>query len=166
MSDSDERDKQSGLPPGGLSLGGLGADDVDRSLGAEPEPEAEATDVPADPEQLALPRGALVAFRKSGGLRFSSRGVTVTRTGWIEPMEGTAGRRRHMTPEALTTLERLLLQSGLTRAGLRKAGATRDGYSYEIAARVGGKLRHVELSDPVPEEQERLVRVLSRLLPS
>jgi hypothetical protein len=163
MSDSDQRDPQSGLPPGGLDLGGLGADDVDRTLG-EPAA-AEPPEAPADPERLALPRSALVAFRKSGGFRFTSRGVTVTRTGWVEPLEGTPGRRRHMTDEALATLERLLLQSGLTRAGLRKDSATRDGYSYEIAARVGGKLRHVELSDPVPDEQERLVRVLSRLLP-
>jgi hypothetical protein len=151
-------DEQSGLPPGGLNLGDLSADDVDRSLGAGP-------DEGADPEALELPRSALLAFRKSGGLRFTSRGILVTRTGWVEPLEGSRGRRRHMTPEALATLERLLLQSGLTRLPANQSGATRDGYSYEIAARVGGKLRRIELSDPVPDQQERLVRVLNRLLP-
>lgn len=154
---SDEQNNQGGLPPGGLSLGGLKPGEFDTSLGGDETPPAE--------ERLALPRGALVAFRKSGGMRFSSRGVVVTRSGWVEPMAGTPGRRRRITPGARAALERLLLQSGLSRAGQPAAGATRDGYAYEIAARVGAKVRSVELHDPVPEDQRRLVRVLSRLLP-
>jgi hypothetical protein len=120
MSDPEERDQQTGLPPDGLSLGGLGADDVDRTLGT-------GDVAPPDDEALALPRGALVAFRKSGGLRFSSRGIVVRQSGWVEPMEGTPGRKRRITAEALATLERLLLQSGLTRVSHRKGRATRDG---------------------------------------
>lgn len=169
MSDSDEQKQQSGLPPGGFSLGGLKPGEFDTSLSGEAAGEEEHArtypgQVPGE-ERLALPRGALVAFRKSGGMRFTSRGVVVTKSGWIEPMEGTSGRRRHLTPEALAVLERLLLQSGLTRVSQQAAGATRDGYAYEIAAHVGGKVRSVELHDPVPEEQRRLVRVLNRLLP-
>lgn len=162
MSDPDEQDGTGPLPPGGLSLGGLGAD-ADRSLNAgdeTPPPEE-----PAGDEALALPRGALVAFRKSGGLRFSSRAIVVRRSGWVEPMAGTPGRRRRITEEALATLERLLLQSGLTRVSHRKGRGTADGYSYEIAAHLAGKERQLTLDDPVPAEQERLVRVLQRLLP-
>lgn len=156
MSDHEEKER-AGLPPGGLPLGGLAAGGFDSSLGGD---EAAPAGGP-----LELPRGALVAFRKSGGLRFSSRGVVVTRGGWVEPMAGTAGRRRHITPEALAVLERLILRSGLTRVGQGPAPATRDGFAYEIAAHVAGRARSVELHDPVPEGQERLVQVLTRLLP-
>ncbi|GAB4428101.1 MAG: hypothetical protein OHK0015_10700 [Chloroflexi bacterium OHK40] len=161
MSDPEERENQTGLPPGGFSLGGAASGEYEGSL-KPAEPDAGQ----ANAEQLALPRGGLVAFRKSGGLRFSSRGIVVRRSGWVEPLEGTPGRRRHMTDEALRVLERLLLQSGLTRVSHRKRQATPDGYSYEITARVGGRLCQVTLDDPVPAEQERLVRVLNRLLPA
>src|SRR5687768_16412572 len=129
MSDPEEREEQGGIPEGGLSLGGLGAGEFDTSLGGAEQPIDEA---------LPLSRGALLAFRKSGGLRFSSRGVVVLRSGWVEPLAGTEGRRRHITPEALAVLERLLLTSGLTRVSHQKRKPTPDGYSYEIAAHVGG----------------------------
>jgi hypothetical protein len=158
MSDPDEREEQGGIPEEGLSLGGLRAGGFDTSLGGEPAEQQGG-------EALPLSRGALVAFRKSGGLRFSSLGVVVLRSGWVEPQPGSEGRRRHITPEALAVLERLILTSGLTRVSHQKRRPTPDGYSYEIAAHVAGRPRFVELSDPVPDEQERLVRVLSRLLP-
>jgi hypothetical protein len=164
MSDPDKRDQRSGLPEGGLSLGGRGEGDFDTSLNTPEEPAAPPPD-DAGEEQLALPRNALVAFRKSGGLRFSSRGIVVLRNGWVEPEQGTEGRRRHMSDDAMAILERLILSSGLTRISHRKHKATPDGYAYEIAARIGGKLRNVELQDPIPAEQEKLLRVLSRLLP-
>ncbi len=159
MSDPEEREEQSGIPEGGLSLGGLREGEFDTTLGGsagQEQPTAEA---------LPLPRSALLAFRKSGGLRFSSRGIVVLRSGWVEPLPGTEGRRRHITPEALAVLERLLLTSGLTRVSQQQRQPTPDGYSYEIAAHLGGRPRYVELYDPVPAEQERLVRVLNRLLP-
>jgi hypothetical protein len=167
MSDPDEREEQGGIPDGGLSLGGLGAGGFDTSLGGAEPPAAPAGEAPepAAGGELPLSRGALLAFRKSGGLRFSSRGVVVLRSGWVEPLPGTEGRRRHITAEALAVLERLLLTSGLTRVSHQKRKPTPDGYSYEIAAHVAGKPRFVELNDPVPDEQERLVRVLNRLLP-
>lgn len=165
MSDPDEQEQTGGLPPGGFSLGGLSGE-ADRSLNAgDGELETSAPDASTGDEALELPRGALVAFRKSGGLRFSSRGIVVGRGGWVEPMEGTVGRKRRITDEALATLERLLLQGGLARASYRKRSATPDGYAYELTARVAGKLRRVTLEDPLPDEQERLVRVLQRLLP-
>jgi hypothetical protein len=89
----------------------------------------------------------------------------VRRSGWVEPAEDTPGRRRRITDEALATLERLLLQSGLARIGHQKRRPSADGYSYAIAAHIAGKERQVLLEDPVPEAQERLVRVLQRLLP-
>lgn len=159
MSDPEEEREQPAIPAAGIPLGGLAAGAYDTTLGDTRPAEA------APPGELTLPGGALVAFRKSGGLRFSSRGVVVYRNGWVVPLAGSAGRARHLKADALQVLERLILRSGLARVPASSAGATRDGYSYEIVARVGGKLYQVELSDPVPAAQARLVQVLTRLLP-
>jgi hypothetical protein len=175
MSDPDEP-KPRGFPAEGVSLGGLGADGYDRSLtpgdedaGLEPEGEGPGRPPaarPGDEDDLALPRGGLVAFRKSGGLRFTSRGITVYRTGWVVPLEGTEGRPRHMTDEALQALEALLLHSGMSRRRHEKAAGSRDGYYYEITARYGGRTRYAEVADgAIPEELRRLIDVLQRLMP-
>lgn len=160
MSDPEEEREQPAIPAAGIPLGELAAGTYDTTLGT-----AQPAGAPA-PGDLTLPGGALVAFRKSGGLRFSSRGVVVYRNGWVVPLAGTEGQRRHLRPGARRALAGLILRSGLTRVPVRSDSATRDGYSYEIVARVGGRLRSVELSDPVPAAQARLVQVLTRLLPS
>lgn len=177
MSDPEQPERQPGLPPSGVSLGGLGAGEYDRTLyaedtergleaeGAEPGPPP-ALSPHSDDEKLALPRGGLVAFRKSGGLRFSSRGFVVYRSGWVIPLAGTEGRPRHMTAEAREALEAMLLRSGMSRTHHRKARGTRDGYSYEITARYGGRTRYAEVEDgAIPDELRRLIDVLQRLMP-
>ncbi len=160
MSDPEEEREQPAIPAAGIPLGGLAAGAYDTTPGGVRPADA------APPGDLTLPGSALVAFRKSGGLRFSSRGIVVYRNGWVVPLAGTEGPRRHLRPGARRALVGLILRSGLTRVPARSGGATRDGYSYEIVARVGGTLRSVELSDPVPAAQARLVQVLTRLLPS
>lgn len=111
-----------------------------------------------------LPRSALVAFRRSGGLRFSSRGVLIYRNGWIAPLSAPKKRTRHLGPAALLRLKRQLLRSRLNRAPAAVGSATRDGYSYEIVTRIGSREYVVELSDPLPPTQARLARMLSRWL--
>lgn len=178
MSDPHEPEQRPDLPPEGISLGGLTEGGFDRSLkagapGEAPEggtaeaagesPPAET--VAADEDRLGLPRGGLVAFRKSGGLRFTSKGFVVFRSGWVVPLEGTAGRPRQITAEAREALEGLLQTSGLSRTR-RKARATPDGYSYEITARYGGRTRYAEAADgAIPKELHRLIEVLQRLMP-
>lgn len=178
MSDPQEPEQQPSLPPGGLSLGGLGAGEYDTSLraGADEEDGLEAegaetgapprASVPGDEERLALPRGGLVAFRKSGGLRFTSRGIVVYRSGWVVPLEGTEGRPRHMTAEAREALEALILRSGMSRKHHQKTRGARDGYAYEITARYGGRTRYAEAEDgAIPDGLRRLIEVLQRLMP-
>lgn len=182
MSDPQEPEQrpeeQPAFPAAGVSLGGLGAGEFDTSLragddeeggleaeGAEPGRPPRAT-VPSDEDRLSLPRGGLVAFRKSGGLRFTSRGFVVYRSGWVVPLEGTEGRPRHMTSEAREALEALLLRSGMSRRHHQKARGTRDGYGYEITARYGGRTRYAEAEDgAIPDELRRLIEVLQRLMP-
>lgn len=179
MSDPNQPEERPAFPAAGISLGGLGADGFDTSLsgadddeatgleaeGAEPGKPPRAS-VPSDEDKLALPRYGLVAFRKSGGLRFTSRGFVVYRSGWVVPLEGTDGRPRHMTAEALAALEAMLLRSGMSRKHHRKTTGTRDGYFYEITARYGGRTRYAEAEDgTIPDELRRLIEVLQRLMP-
>jgi hypothetical protein len=175
MSDTERPEGPADFPAEGVSLGGLEAGEFDRTLGAgdeglEPEGAEEGRPPaapPSDADDLGLPRGGLVAFRKSGGLRFRSRGVAVYRSGWVVPLTGTAGKPRRMTAEALGALEALVTQSGLGRKRLAKTAAgARDGYFYEITARFGGRTRYAETADgAIPEDLGRLIAVLQRLLP-
>lgn len=174
---SDPTEEQPRLPAGGVSLGGLGAGDYDSTLSAgeddaaELEEEGAETGAPpksavaSDEDKLTLPRYGLVAFRKSGGLRFTSRGFVVYRSGWVVPLEGTDGRPRRMTAAAREAVEAMLLRSGMSRTH-RKSSGTRDGYAYEITARYGGRTRYAEYHDgAIPEEMRRLIEVLQRLMP-
>lgn len=177
MSDPERPEGPPGFPAEGFSLEGAAAGGFDRTLGAgdedaglEPEGAEEGMSPPplppGDEDQLRLPRGGLVAFRKSGGLRFTSRGVVVYRSGWVVPLAGSGGRPRRMTAEALGALESLVTRSGLGRKRPAPAGATRDGYAYEITVRYGGRTRYAEAATgAIPENLGRLIEVLERLLP-
>jgi len=168
MSDTDEtRERPAGLggsiPAGGFDLGGLAAGEYDTTLGphgagrAEPEPD----------DRLILPRGALVAFRKSGGLRFTSRTCVVYRSGRVEreSLPEGPGRPEYLTPAELRRLWRLVLRAGLGRLARLPGRPSPDGYGYEIAARFGRTARYVTFDEwRVPAAATLLVRALTRLL--
>ncbi len=156
---SDETEEPA-VPSEGIQLGGAPAGGYDTRLSASPAPEG------ADEDRLRLPRNGLIAYRKSGGLRFTSRAIIVYRNGWVMPLDGAEGRPRRLGPAALARLEGLILRSELTRAPRDTRSATRDGYSYEIVTRVGNRECAVVLSDPVPAAQARLVAMLNALLPA
>lgn len=156
---SDETEEPA-VPPEGIKLGGALAGGYDTRLSASRAPEG------ADEDRLRLPRNGLIAYRKSGGLRFTSRAIIVYRNGWVMPLDGAEGRPRRLGPAALARLEGLILRSELTRVPRNTRSATRDGYSYEIVTRIGRQEYAVELSDPVPAAQARLVAMLNALLPA
>lgn len=159
MSDKTE---EPAVPPEGIKLGGALAGGHDTRLSASQGPAGGA----GDDDRLRLPRNGLIAYRKSGGLRFTSQGITVYRDGRVLPLEGAEERPRRLSAVELARLERLILRSELTRAPRNRSSATRDGYSYEIATRIGNREWAVELSDPVPAAQARLVETLNALLPA
>jgi hypothetical protein len=152
MSDPHTPDEQPDLPHEGLALG---AGEHDTGLG------------PSADDELPAPRDALVAFRKSGGMRFTSRAIVVYRNGWVVPIEGTEGARpRHLGAEAMARLSRLVLRSGLARH--RPAGVLQppDRYAYAIVAYVGRSLRRAAAVDgAIPADLAPLIAALSRLLP-
>jgi hypothetical protein len=156
MSDPNQPGDHPGPPPSGFALGdAVGAGEYDTSL-SQPAPTGDG---------LIVPRDALLAFRKSGGLRFSSRAIVVYRNGWVVPSEGAVGKRRYLGDDALAKLANLALRSGLARhksTGMRQPP---DSYAYAIAVRIGRRVRRAEVTDgSIPAELAALIRTLSRLL--
>jgi hypothetical protein len=135
---------------------------------------------PAKPDEpLRLPKGAFVAMRKSGGLRFSSRLLIVLRDGRIVRLveagavdaEGDRRSRARRRPSRLTREQISQLRITLARSGLDqvrqsgRAAQNPDAYAYEIVARVGRKVQSVELLDgSIPEALQPLVRGLNGYL--
>ncbi|MBX0328486.1 hypothetical protein K2Z83_12440 [Oscillochloris sp. ZM17-4] len=151
MSDPNQPDAQMSF-----SLGGLGAGEYDTDL-HQPAPND------AD-ERLELPRGALIAFRRSGGLRFTTREITVYRDGRVI-REGGAARPAHLRDDQLAQLAHMALRARLARHGAAGTRQTPDGYAYEVAARIGRRVRRAEVQDgAIPAELAPLIRALVRLL--
>ncbi|MCS6880363.1 MAG: hypothetical protein RMK84_05630 [Oscillochloridaceae bacterium] len=159
---SDETEEPA-VPAESIKLGGALAGGHDTRLSESQT--SEGAGAGAD-DRLRLPRNGLIAYRKSGGLRFTSRGIIVYRNGRVLPLEGAQGNPRRLSAAEVARLERLILRSELTRAPRDQRSATRDGYGYEIVTRIGNREWAVELSDPVPTAQARLVRALNALLPA
>src|SRR5438046_1482405 len=104
--------------PGVLSQGDAGSAPV-KGLGGLRKPEQSGTTSPAPvpsapgDEQLALPDGGIVAMRRSGGFRFTSRQVTVYQDGTVEVKDAAPGSRKVPTTwklrdKELASLYRLL----------------------------------------------------------
>ena len=125
-------------------------------------------------EPLTLPKGAIVSMRKSGGLRFTSRTVTVHRDGQITHSSTTVARGHskgapsRLTNDELSKLKIVVSKAGLDAPATRKIGTPRqqpDAHAYEIVARAGTKQTAVEVFDgSIPESIKPLIRELSRLM--
>lgn len=124
---------------------------------------------------LALPKGALVSMRKSGGVRFSSRTVTVHRDGRVGhgSSDNTRSRNKGL-PSRLTSTQLSKLKREVSKAGLETHAARKgigeqqspDSYAYEIVARVGNKVQSVEMLDGnIPDSVMPLIRELNALMP-
>ncbi len=122
-------------------------------------------------EPLRLPRGAFVAFRKSGGLRFTTGEVVVYPDGRVAydargvPQKEYNRLRRALNDGQVIAMRKLLDQSNFWRTS---SGGEQnpDGYAYEIAARLGQRSNEIEVFDgSLPEPLKPLVERLSKLLP-
>ena len=143
-----------------------------KDQGATPNNNADTNDT--DDEALTLPKGAIVSMCVSGGLRFSSRTVTVHRDGQITQSSTTfvrglsKGAPSRLSNDELSNLKIIVSQAGLDAPVPPTIGTPRqqpDAYAYEIVARVGTKQTSVEVFDgSVPERIKPLIRELSRLM--
>ncbi len=159
-------------------LGSLGGEVADSSLSSAPAASPEPVHLEkalADPSQgeepLKLPKGALVAMRKSGGLRFISRTVVIHRDGQVT--QRSSARSRNVNPparlgkEQLSALKRSVAKSMSSGSAKSVGRQNPDAYAYEIVARVGRKVISTEAFDgSMPPALAGLVKELNGYLPS
>jgi hypothetical protein len=163
--------KKKHLPPPPLSdvLGELPDEPYDSGLKVN-QPSAPAPiDPPPAPESgpadtLRLPRGALVAMRRSGGFKFRSREVVVYRDGRVNYDDGESGPHTVWTlgDAELAELRRALDQAGLAK--LPAAGRQNpDAFAYEIVARPARRVYSVEaFQGSIPASLAPLIQLLNR----
>ena len=122
-------------------------------------------------DRLKLPRGAFIAFRQSGGLRFSTREVMVyhdgrvvaRRQGKLDTREGSW----RITPDEMGDLKAAIAHSGLRDLPRFSSIGQQnpDGYAYELIARAGRKLKSIEFFDgSIPAEVQPLLAQLRTLM--
>ena len=123
--------------------------------------------------RLTLARGACIAMRQSGGLRFSTREVMVYHDGRVAARRqgklGTREESRRITPGEVADLKAAIAHSSL-RDRPRFASIGRqspDGYAYELIARAGRKLKAIEFFDgSIAPEVKPLLAQLKTLMPA
>lgn len=102
-------------------------------------------------DRLKLPRGAFLALRQSGGLRFSTREVTVYNDGHlIARRQGKLGAgegSRRITPAEVAELKELIEQSSLWELPTSIGRQSPDGYAYELIVRRGRRSKSIEFFD-------------------
>jgi hypothetical protein len=120
-------------------------------------------------DRLKLPRGAFIALRQSGGLRFSTREVTVYNDGrviWQRQGKLDAGEgSRRITPAEVAELKDLIMQSGVMGLLHPIGQPSPDGYAYELIARVRRKSKSIEFFDgSIAPEVQPLLQQLKSLM--
>ena len=148
-------------PPPSDILGKLPGGSYDTGLKVNQPPASE----PAPADTLRLPRGALVAMRRSGGFKFRSREVVVYRDGRVNYDDGESGPRTVWTlgDAEMAELRGLLDQAGLAK--LPAAGRQNpDAFAYEIVARPARRVYSVEaFQGSIPTSLAPLIQQLGRL---
>ena len=152
------------------TLGAIPQGKRDARLESRPAPRSHKKNARPKIEPLQLPKGALIAFRKSGGLKFSSCEIAVypdgriTRSGTALPQP--AGAPQKLDAAQIAELRRLFEQVGFMR--LKSAGGPQppDSYALETAAQIDGKSNYVEVFDgKIPAGLAPLIQHLAKLLP-
>ncbi|MCI0478871.1 MAG: hypothetical protein L0Y55_21725 [Anaerolineales bacterium] len=152
------------------TLGAIPSGKRDAKLESKPAPVSHKKSARPKIEPLQLPKGALIAFRKSGGLKFSSREIIIYPDGRVS-LSGTdlpkqAGAAQKLNDAQIVELRRLLEQVGFSRLRLAGGQQPPDSYAYEIVAQVDGKSNSVEVFDgKIPEALTPLIQRLTKLLP-
>jgi hypothetical protein len=118
---------------------------------------------------LKLPRQALIAFRKSGGLHFNTREVIVYNDGRvISHLQGKFGREESgqcVSLGEVAGLKETIVQSGFFELPRSIGRPSPDGYAYELIARLGRRTKAIEFFDgSIPSELSLLLGQLKFLM--
>jgi hypothetical protein len=121
----------------------------------------------AEADTLRLPRGALVAMRRSGGIRFRSRTVVAYRDGRVNYDDGESGPRTVWTlsDDELADLRHALKQAGFGRLPASSGRQNPDAFAYEIVARPTRRAYAVEVfQGSIPDTLKPLIQLLNRFM--
>jgi hypothetical protein len=139
---------------------------------SEPETPAMSNAKPAE-KPLDFPKGALIAYRKSGGLKFSSREIVVYPDGRVTYDGGDTAKSaltraaRRLSDAQVMRLRRTLEQVNFFGMKPPQGQQDPDSFVIEIAARLGGKNNQIEVSaGDMPGALSALTEQLEKLLPS
>jgi hypothetical protein len=123
-------------------------------------------------EPLELPRGAFIAFRKSGGLKFSSREIVIYPDGRVSyggadtSTDWKSRATRKMNDGQMSTLRKLLDRTNFFRASSSQGKHSGDAMAYEIIARIGSRSNFIELfTGTIPESLNPLIEQLNKFVP-
>jgi hypothetical protein len=154
-------------PPADKPAAGVGVGSHRKRPGAMRD--APPAGQPPSDAPLALPRGALIAMRRSGGMRFSSHELVVYRSGKLTYRQSApelVEQTQHLSLSQLVELHHALKQSRLTRLPATIGRHSPDTFAYEIVARVGRVVKAVEVFEgSIPAELAPLIRELRSLTP-
>lgn len=141
------------------------------TLGSIPK-ERDTKITPPKIERLQLPLGAFLAFRQSGGLKFSSRELVVYPDGRVSyggpdlSKHAYARAGRKLNDGQIARLRKTLNQAGFFRLPSTTGEQPPDSFAYEIAARLGNRSNFVEVFDgSIPDALQALIAQLSGLFP-
>jgi hypothetical protein len=119
-------------------------------------------------DQLKLPRGAFIALRQSGGLRFSTREVLAYNDGrviWNRQSQLAEAGSRQITSDQVAEIKDLIAHSGLRELSNPIGQQSPDGYAYELIARINGKSAAIEFFDgSIPAQLHALLQRLKMLM--
>lgn len=124
-----------------------------------------------EPDTELLPEDAIVAMRRSGGFRFTSKRVVVYRDGRVEIQDdspyarGERSRTLKLSDRQLAELYRLLDGADLPGLPATSGRQSPDASAYEIAARLRQTDYAVEAFEgSVPEQLKPLIQFLARFM--
>ena len=145
----------------------------DSTLGVIPKERDSKLDAPAPKhERLLLPLGAFIAYRKSGGLKFSSREIVIYPDGRISYGGPDLSKQiydratRKLNDGQIARLRKTLDQTGFFRLASAQGNQPPDSFAHEIAARLGNRSHMVEVFDGgIPASLAPLLEQLSAWLP-
>ena len=137
------------------------------------------TDAPREPsadsaksEPLQLPKGALIAFRKSGGVPASTREIVLYPDGRVSfggpdvAKEMYSHVPRKMNDAQIARLRKTLDHANFLRLSSAQGTPPPDAFAYEIVARAGNRVNSVAVFDgAIPDALTPLVQQLSALMP-
>jgi hypothetical protein len=144
---------------------------TDSTLG-EISRDTQASAVSPKRERLQLPKGALIAFRKSGGLKFSTREIVLYPDGRVSfggpdvSKEAYAHVPRKVNDAQIARFRKMLDHINFFRMASAQGDQPPDAFAYEIVARAGNRVNYVEVFDgSLPDALTPLIQQLSALMP-